>query len=60
MSDVREMPARDAKAELLARRTAERKATAERMKAERLARREQYRALCFFSPRTVSMEEEPS
>jgi hypothetical protein len=50
----------DAQAELVARRTAARKATIEKTKQERLARRQRYRALCFFNPVQATMEEEPS
>ncbi len=50
----------ETKAQLLARRTQARKATILKTKQERLARRQQYRARCFFNPMKPTMEEEPS
>jgi hypothetical protein len=66
MSAVRDMPAPssvDAEALRIARiaaRTAARKASCAQTKAERLARRQRYRAVCFFNPARVTMKEEPS
>ena len=47
-------------AELVERRTRLRKASIEKTKAERLARRQRYRAVCFFNPAKRTMKEEPS